>query len=66
LGKEEAGRLFWMGVAPEHGVQLKLFSFAVGKNNGSVEGQRYFQTDAQRGIFVRENDLVVLASPLTQ
>lgn len=34
----------------------------VGKNDGSVDGQRYFQTDSQRGIFVRENDLVVLAS----
>ncbi|KAH8551710.1 hypothetical protein BGW37DRAFT_424950 [Umbelopsis sp. PMI_123] len=37
----------------------------VGKNDGSVDGQRYFQTDSQRGIFVREDDLVVLASPHT-
>ena len=58
------------GGSPEHGVKIKLFSscsiFAVGKNDGSVEGQRYFQTDSQRGIFVREGDLVVLASPLSQ
>jgi hypothetical protein len=44
-------------------INLILFSIAVGKNDGSVDGQRYFQTDSQRGIFVREDDLVVLASP---
>lgn len=76
LGKEEGGRhadsqarTLRVGLgSPEHGVKIKFVPqlFAVGKNDGSVDGQRYFQTDSQRGIFVREDDLVVLASPLSQ
>jgi dynactin complex subunit len=44
-------------------VNISFSLFTVGKNDGSVDGQRYFQTDSQRGIFVREDDLVVLGSP---
>ncbi|CAO3685169.1 unnamed protein product [Umbelopsis ramanniana] len=57
LGKLVGQEGTWVGVELDS---------RVGKNDGSVDGQRYFQTDSQRGIFVREDDLVVLASPLSQ
>jgi len=55
LGKLAGQEGTWVGVELDS---------RVGKNDGSVGGQRYFQTDPQRGIFVREDDLVVLGSPL--
>jgi len=54
LGKLAGQEGTWVGVELDS---------RVGKNDGSVDGQRYFQTDSQRGIFVREDDLVVLGSP---
>ncbi|KAI8150402.1 hypothetical protein BJV82DRAFT_573546 [Fennellomyces sp. T-0311] len=36
------------------GVELES---RVGKNDGSVNGRRYFQTDPHRGIFVRQSEL---------
>lgn len=31
----------------------------VGKNDGSVDEMRYFQTTANRGVFVKSEDLAV-------
>lgn len=35
-------------------------SYLVGKNDGSVKGKRYFQTDRDRGLFVLREDLAVV------
>ncbi|ORY96309.1 CAP Gly-rich domain-containing protein [Syncephalastrum racemosum] len=38
------------------GVELQS---RVGKNDGSVDGKRYFQTDPHRGIFVTKSELTL-------
>lgn len=41
---------------------LTVFYILVGKNDGSVDGIRYFRTDPQRGIFVKADDFIILSS----
>ncbi|KAI9303197.1 hypothetical protein BJ944DRAFT_268806 [Cunninghamella echinulata] len=45
--------------APGEWVGLEL-ERAVGKNDGSVDGQRYFHTGAYRGIFLTRDELLVV------
>ena len=35
----------------------------VGKNDGQIEGVRYFRTDPQRGVFVKIDDFKVISLP---
>ncbi|KAI8987416.1 hypothetical protein BDF20DRAFT_910041 [Mycotypha africana] len=44
---------------PYVGVELES---RLGKSDGSVDGVRYFQTDPQRGLFVRPDDFIILSS----
>lgn len=44
---------------PYIGVELES---RLGKNDGSVDGIRYFRTDPQRGIFVKADDFIILSS----
>ena len=37
---------------------LEFFS-KIGKNDGSIQGVRYFTCDKQRGVFVRPNKLTI-------
>lgn len=34
--------------------------YVVGKNDGSIEGVRYFQTDPQRGLFVKPSEIKII------
>ncbi|KAI9025870.1 hypothetical protein CLU79DRAFT_833668 [Phycomyces nitens] len=43
------------------GVELES---RLGNNDGSVDGTRYFQTDAQRGVFVKPDDYKILSMPV--
>ena len=54
LGETEFAPGFWVGVELDHGP---------GRNNGTVAGVRYFQCDAQRGLFVRPSNCHVIAEP---
>ncbi|KAF7732303.1 hypothetical protein EC973_005199 [Apophysomyces ossiformis] len=36
----------------------------LGNNDGSVDGNRYFQTETQRGVFVKMDDFKVISKPL--
>jgi dynactin complex subunit len=38
---------------------LTIIFVLVGKNDGSVDEMRYFQTTANRGVFVKSEDLAV-------
>lgn len=42
---------------------LYIYTYLVGKNNGTVAGITYFTTDAQRGIFVRPDDFTIVSVP---
>jgi dynactin complex subunit len=33
----------------------------VGKSDGSIDGVRYFRTDAQRGLFIKPGDFKILS-----
>ncbi|KAI8342499.1 hypothetical protein BC941DRAFT_509401 [Chlamydoabsidia padenii] len=35
----------------------------LGKNNGCVSGVRYFHTDPQRGLFVKQDDFTIISIP---
>lgn len=39
------------------------FVCLVGKNNGCVAGVRYFHTDPQRGLFVKQDDFTIISIP---
>ncbi|KAI8149927.1 hypothetical protein BJV82DRAFT_662027 [Fennellomyces sp. T-0311] len=45
------------------GVELES---RLGKNDGQVEGVRYFRTDPQRGVFVKIDDFKVISLPHVQ
>ena len=40
--------------------------YLVGKNDGQIEGVRYFRTDPQRGVFVKIDDFKVISLPHVQ
>lgn len=44
-------------------LEQKLNRGLVGTNDGAVDGVRYFQTDPQRGVFVKVDDFKVLSLP---
>ncbi|KAI7900659.1 uncharacterized protein BX663DRAFT_517153 [Cokeromyces recurvatus] len=44
---------------PYIGVELES---RLGKTDGSVDGVRYFQTDPQRGLFVKPDDFIIINS----
>ncbi|CAO1632541.1 unnamed protein product [Parajaminaea phylloscopi] len=57
VGQTSFAAGLWVGVELDPGV-------AGGKNDGSVQGKRYFDTDPNRGVFVRSSQLEVLDQDL--
>ncbi|CAO3631659.1 unnamed protein product [Cunninghamella blakesleeana] len=55
IGHVEFSKGTWVGVELES---------RLGQNDGSVDGIRYFQTDPQRGVFVKMDGLKLIAGPL--
>ncbi|KAI7865163.1 hypothetical protein BDF14DRAFT_1827860 [Spinellus fusiger] len=54
IGSVEFSKGTWVGVELES---------RLGNSDGSVEGVRYFQTDAQRGVFVKPDDYKIITMP---
>ncbi|KAI8089260.1 uncharacterized protein BX664DRAFT_263824 [Halteromyces radiatus] len=54
IGNVQFSKGTWVGVELES---------RLGQNDGSVDGIRYFQTDPQRGIFVKPDGLKLIPSP---
>ncbi|KAI9311128.1 hypothetical protein BX666DRAFT_1868623 [Dichotomocladium elegans] len=54
VGNVNFARGTWVGVELES---------RLGKNDGEVEGVRYFRTDPQRGVFVKVDDFKVVSLP---
>ncbi|KAF7727873.1 hypothetical protein EC973_006986 [Apophysomyces ossiformis] len=52
VGEVSFAKGIWVGVELES---------RLGKNDGSIEGTRYFQTDPQRGVFVKPDDFKVIS-----
>ncbi|ORZ15240.1 hypothetical protein BCR42DRAFT_353419 [Absidia repens] len=54
IGHVEFSKGTWVGVELES---------RLGQNDGSVDGVRYFQTDPQRGIFVKSDGFKLISGP---
>ncbi|KAG0170791.1 hypothetical protein DFQ28_003072 [Apophysomyces sp. BC1034] len=52
VGQVNFAKGVWVGVELES---------RLGKSDGSIDGTRYFQTDAQRGVFVKPDDFKILS-----
>ncbi|KAG2227451.1 hypothetical protein INT45_007476 [Circinella minor] len=57
VGSVSFARGTWVGVELES---------RLGKNDGQIEGVRYFRTDPQRGVFVKIDDFKVISLPHVQ
>ncbi|OAD77616.1 hypothetical protein PHYBLDRAFT_185572 [Phycomyces blakesleeanus NRRL 1555(-)] len=57
IGNVEFGKGTWVGVELES---------RVGNSDGAVDGKRYFQTDAQRGVFIKPDDFKVVHLPTSK
>ncbi|CAO3593137.1 unnamed protein product [Absidia cylindrospora] len=55
IGHVEFSKGTWVGVELES---------RLGQNDGSVDGVRYFQTDPQRGVFVKSDGFKLISGPL--
>lgn len=72
IGPVNFARGTWVGVELESRRKFawgrfirREFSYfcAVGNNNGEINGTRYFQTDHQRGVFVKVDDFKIISLP---
>ena len=50
-----------------HEIELELItrSSGVGKNDGSVQGERYFDCKPKHGVFVRPSQVQIIEAPKT-
>ncbi|ORZ20584.1 hypothetical protein BCR42DRAFT_347382 [Absidia repens] len=55
IGNVQFSKGTWVGVELES---------RLGQNDGSVDGVRYFQTDPQRGVFVKMDGLKLISGPI--
>jgi dynactin complex subunit len=55
------------GIVSHHcrssGVELMIRSSGVGKNDGSVQGERYFDCKPKHGVFVRPSQVQIIEAP---
>jgi hypothetical protein len=59
----ETGSVWNCELACPSGPELTSRSSAVGKNDGSVQGERYFDCKPKHGVFVRPSQVQIIEAP---